>query len=49
MKEKNAVKQISVAPLAPKKCTNAGYLGQVYLEGMGLSHRLSVDEGEEVC
>ncbi len=41
--------KLAAAPLASKMCTNAGYLGHGSLEGMGVSHRPSVSEGEEVC
>ncbi len=32
-----SVKKLAAAPLAPRMCTNAGYLGHGSLEGMGVS------------
>ncbi len=53
MNEKKSFKKLAAAPLASKMCTHhadfAGYLGHGSLEGIGMSHWASVDEGEEVC
>ncbi len=35
--KKKSVKKLPAAPLASKKCTDAGYLGHGSLEGMGVS------------
>jgi hypothetical protein len=48
MKEKKSLIKLAAAPLPTKKCTKAGLLGQGSLEGIGLSHWPSVDEGKEL-